>query len=78
MSLWSRFRNVFRGDGLSREIDEELESHIAEAIEHGREPGGGAAGVRFRAAQSRSRAATSVWSRGSIRCAPTRCSAGGS
>jgi predicted permease len=29
--------NVFRGDGLSREIDEELESHIAEAIEQGRD-----------------------------------------
>ena len=39
MSMWSRFKNVFRGDGVSREIDEELESHIAEAIEHGREPG---------------------------------------
>ena len=38
MSLWSRMANVFRGDGVSREIDEELESHIAEAIEQGREP----------------------------------------
>jgi putative ABC transport system permease protein len=38
MSLWSRIANVFRGDRLSREIDEELESHIAEAIEHGRDP----------------------------------------
>ena len=38
MSLWSRIANVFRGDGLSREIDEELESHIAEAIEQGRDP----------------------------------------
>ncbi len=38
MSLWSRIVNVFRGDGVSREIDEELESHIAEAIEQGREP----------------------------------------
>src|SRR6266404_3030570 len=38
MSLWSRFANVLRGDGLSREIDEELESHIAEAIEQGRDP----------------------------------------
>jgi putative ABC transport system permease protein len=38
MSLWSRIANVFRSDRLSREIDEELASHIAEAIEHGRDP----------------------------------------
>src|SRR5439155_23371023 len=38
MSVWSRLANVFRGDGVSREIDEELESHIAEAIEQGRDP----------------------------------------
>jgi len=38
MSLWSRFMNVFRPRGLSREIDEELESHIEEAIEYGRDP----------------------------------------
>jgi putative ABC transport system permease protein len=37
MSWWSRVTNVFRGDGLSREIDEELESHIAEAIDQGRD-----------------------------------------
>jgi len=30
--------NVLRGDRLSREIAEELESHIAEAIEQGRDP----------------------------------------
>ena len=39
MSLWTRVANVFRGDGLSREIDEEFESHIAEAVEAGRDPG---------------------------------------
>src|SRR6267154_4644289 len=38
MSLWSRIANVLRGDRLSRDIDEELESHIAEAIEQGRDP----------------------------------------
>jgi len=38
MSLWSRIANVLRGDGLSGEIDEELQSHIAEAIEQGRDP----------------------------------------
>jgi len=38
MSLWSRIANVFRGDRLSREIDEEFEAHIREAIERGRDP----------------------------------------
>src|SRR5258708_4448736 len=38
MSIWSRMANVLRGHGLSREIDEELGSHIAEAIEQGRDP----------------------------------------
>src|SRR6266481_2426220 len=38
MSLWTRITNVLRGDRLSRELDEELQSHIAEAIEQGRDP----------------------------------------
>ena len=38
MSLWSRLTNLFRGDNLSREIDEELESHLADAIQSGRDP----------------------------------------
>ncbi|HYL74851.1 MAG TPA: ABC transporter permease [Bryobacteraceae bacterium] len=38
MSLWSRFANIFRGERLSREIDEELQSHLDEAIEQGRDP----------------------------------------
>src|ERR1700675_1300048 len=38
MSLWTRIANMFRGDRLNREIDEELESHIAEAIARGRDP----------------------------------------
>jgi len=38
MPLWSRIANVFRGDAVSREIEEELESHIAEAIQRGRDP----------------------------------------
>jgi len=38
MSLWTRIANVFRADRLSSEIDEELESHLAEAIEQGRDP----------------------------------------
>jgi predicted permease len=38
MSLWSRIVNVVRGDRLSREIDEEIRSHIEEAIGEGRDP----------------------------------------
>jgi predicted permease len=38
MSLWSRITNALRGDRLSREIDEEYQSHIQEAIELGRDP----------------------------------------
>ena len=38
MSFWSRFANVFRGERLSREIDEELRSHLEEAIENSRDP----------------------------------------
>ena len=38
MSLWSRIANVFRGDRLNREIDEELQSHLVEAVAEGRDP----------------------------------------
>ncbi len=38
MSLWSRMINVFRGDRLSREIEEEFRSHIEEAMNQGRDP----------------------------------------
>jgi predicted permease len=38
MSFLSRIANVLRGDRLSRELDEELQSHLAEAVEHGRDP----------------------------------------
>src|ERR1039457_1576533 len=38
MSWWSRIENVFRGVDPHREIDEELQSHILEAIEQGRDP----------------------------------------
>src|SRR5579872_2239907 len=38
MSLWSRIANVFRGERLNREIDEELEAHIEEATARGRDP----------------------------------------
>ncbi len=38
MSLWSRIVNVLRGNRLTNEIDEELQSHLEEAIENGRDP----------------------------------------
>ena len=38
MSLWSRISNAVRGERLNREIDEELQSHIEEAIASGRDP----------------------------------------
>jgi predicted permease len=38
MPLWSRIANVFRRDRLNRDIEEELESHLAEAIAEGRDP----------------------------------------
>ena len=75
--LWSRIANVFRGDRLSREIDEELQSHLAEAIEQGRDPAEAAERSAPRCGSAK-RAATSGWSPGSIRCAPTPSSAGGS
>src|SRR3984957_15852943 len=36
MSLWSRIANVLLGRRLNREIDEEFESHIDEAVGQGR------------------------------------------
>ena len=36
MSWVSRFVNVWRRDTVTRDIDEELESHLQEALEHGR------------------------------------------
>ncbi|MBV8895424.1 MAG: ABC transporter permease [Acidobacteriaceae bacterium] len=38
MSVWSRLVSLFRTDRLHREIDEELNAHIQEAIEQGRDP----------------------------------------
>jgi hypothetical protein len=37
MSLWARVRDVFAGDRVNREIDEELGSHLDEAIARGRD-----------------------------------------
>jgi len=38
MSLWSRISNALRSERLNREIDEELQLHIEEAIASGRDP----------------------------------------
>jgi predicted permease len=38
MSLWSRVSNAARGERLNREIEEELQAHIEEAIASGRDP----------------------------------------
>jgi putative ABC transport system permease protein len=38
MSLWSRIANVFRGERLNREIEEEITAHVEEAISRGRDP----------------------------------------
>lgn len=38
MSLWSRIGYLFRGERLNREIDEELQAHLEEAIAQGRDP----------------------------------------
>ncbi len=39
MSLWSRISNTVRSERLNREVDEELQLHIEEAIASGRDPG---------------------------------------
>jgi predicted permease len=38
MSVWSRLANALRSERLNREIDEELQLHIEEAIASGRDP----------------------------------------
>ncbi|MGA2131431.1 MAG: ADOP family duplicated permease [Bryobacteraceae bacterium] len=38
MSFWSRITNVFRGGAVSRDLDEELAAHLAEAATEGRDP----------------------------------------
>jgi predicted permease len=38
MSTWSRITNVFRSESVIRDLDEEFESHIHEAVEEGRDP----------------------------------------
>jgi len=38
MSLWTRVTNVFRRERLNSELEEELRSHLEEAVEQGRDP----------------------------------------
>src|SRR4051812_41096195 len=38
MSVWSRLANLLRTERLQREIEEELGTHLQEAIEEGRDP----------------------------------------
>jgi putative ABC transport system permease protein len=38
MSVWSRIANALSGDRLNRELDEEFEAHIQDAIAAGRDP----------------------------------------
>jgi predicted permease len=39
MSVWSRISNAFQGERLNREIEEELQAHMEEAVASGRDPG---------------------------------------
>ena len=39
MALWRRIANVFRGERVNRELDEEMEAHIEEAMAQGRDAG---------------------------------------
>jgi predicted permease len=38
MAVWKRVINLFRGERVNREIEEELAAHLAEAVEEGRDP----------------------------------------
>ena len=38
MGLLSRLGNVFRGERMNRDIQEEMEAHLAEAVAEGRDP----------------------------------------
>jgi hypothetical protein len=72
MSLWSRIANVFRGERLSREIDEEFQAHIEEAIAEGRDPA--AFGSTLRQREESRDVRLIVWLDS---CGRMRCSDGG-
>jgi hypothetical protein len=78
MSLWSRVANVFRGEKLSSEIAEEMNSHIAEAVEQGRDPEEArlAFGRSYEQRQQRAAMKSGLW--GGLSCyMPTSLSVGG-
>jgi len=77
MSFWSRFANVFRGERLSREIDEELRSHLEEAIENSRDPAEARRALAPRCATAKPAAMSGLF-HGLIRSAAMPCSAGDS
>ena len=78
MSWWSRLTNVLRGDRLNREIDEELQSHIAEAIAEGRDPAEARRAFGSPLRQREESRDLLACSRGSIRSVPMPFSVGGS
>jgi predicted permease len=63
MSAWSRIANVFRSHRVDRDIDEELQSHIDEALAAGRDPGEAskAFGSRLRAREAAREALIATW-----------------
>lgn len=63
MSLWSRVLNAVRSESLHREIEEELQSHIEEAVADGRDAqeANRAMGSTFRAQEASHRIRTAAW-----------------
>jgi predicted permease len=63
MSMGSRISNALRGERLNREIDEELQAHIEEAIASGRDPGEArrALGSTLRACEAGHRIRAAGW-----------------
>lgn len=63
MSAWSRIANVFRSGRVNRDIDEELQSHIDEALAAGRDPNelSKAFGSRLRAREAARDAVIATW-----------------
>src|ERR1700677_2599927 len=66
MSLGTRIANALRGDRLNRELDEEFEAHIADAIAEGRDPAEArrAFGLPLRQREARRQHRVSGWLRG--------------
>ena len=60
MSLLSRIANVFRGERVNRDIEDELASHIEEAISRGRDPVEARQGPWKHASTARERATKSA------------------